>query len=101
ILCEKNKVVAVELEDGERIATARVVVSVGATARDELATQAGLETDAGIIVDEQLRTSDDSIFAIGDCAVYPSVYAGSTMRVESVQNATDQDRLVAYVITNV
>ena len=99
ILGEKNKVVAVELEDGERIATARVVVSVGATARDELAAQAGLVTDAGIIVDEQLRTSDDSIFAIGDCAVYPSVYAGSTMRVESVQNATDQARHVASVIT--
>lgn len=98
IVGENNKVVAVELEDGERIPAARVVVSVGAGARDELATDAGLETSAGIIVDQQLRTSDESIFAIGDCAVYPNFYAGSNMRVESVQNATDQARHVASVI---
>lgn len=98
ILGKDNDVVGVELENGERLAAARVVVSIGAIARDEIAINAGLETNAGIIVDEQLRTSDDSIFAIGDCAIYPSVYAGSPMRVESVQNATDHARHVASVI---
>src|SRR5699024_11210540 len=81
------------------IAANRIVVSGGAIARDELAAHSGLETAGGIIVDQQLRTSDPAVFAIGDCAVFPSVYAAAQMRVESVQNATDHGRHVATVIT--
>src|SRR5699024_10727138 len=76
----------------------RVVVAIGAIACDELANMAGLETAGGIVVDEQLRTNDAHIFAIGDCAIYPNVFSGTQMRVESGQNASDQARYVAQLI---
>lgn len=87
------------LADGTEINAARIVVSVGAAARDELAAAAGLETSNGIVVDENLRTSDNRIFAIGDCALYPNAFSEVSMRVESVQNATDQARYVASLLT--
>jgi len=51
----------------------------------------------GIVVDELLRTSDPDVSAIGDCAAHPSPFAGlgSLVRLESVQNATDQARCLA------
>ena len=43
-----------------------------------------------------LRTSDWDVSAVGDCAAHPNPFAsGSTVRIESVQNATDQARCVA------
>jgi 3-phenylpropionate/trans-cinnamate dioxygenase ferredoxin reductase subunit len=63
-----------------------------------LAEATGLATDNGVAVDEFLRTSDSRIFAIGDCASYPHWSAGRRLRLESVQNATDQGRTVAKAI---
>lgn len=100
ILGSDGAVSGVRLSTGEVISAARIVASIGATARDELAAQAGLETAGGIVVDAYLRTGDDSVFAIGDCATYPNMFSGSSMRVESVQNATDQARHVAAFLTN-
>lgn len=96
---DAGHVTCIEFDDGTQLAATRIVLSVGATARDQLAERAGLETAGGIVVDEQLRTSDPAIFAIGDCAVFPSAFSGTQMRVESVQNATDQARHVAGTIT--
>ena len=64
----------------------------------ELARDAGLEVSDGITVDEFLRTSDPDIFAIGDCAHHPNVFAGGRARLESVQNAVDQAKCVARAI---
>jgi len=94
-----GRVNAAVLSNGERISVDSVVVSVGGVARDELARSAGLAIDGGIVVNDRLVTSDSSVFAIGDCAKYPNVYAGTEMRVESVQNATDQARYVAKTLT--
>lgn len=88
----------VRLADGERVPADAVVVGIGIEANDELARAAGLEVDAGVVVDATLRTSDPDICAIGDCAVHPSRYAGRRVRIESVQNATDQARHVARSI---
>lgn len=93
-----GRVIGIELASGEVVPAERVVLSIGAIARDELAAAAGLETHGGIVVDSALRTSDDRIFAIGDCAKYPSPWAGMRMRVESVQNATDQARHLAETL---
>lgn len=95
-----GRVTGIELASGEVVPAERVVLSIGAIARDELATAAGLETGGGIVVDSALRTSDDRIFAIGDCAKYPSPWAGTQMRVESVQNATDQARHLAEALVS-
>lgn len=96
---KNGRLVAVVLESGDRIPADRVVVSVGAIARDEIARQSGLETDNAIIVNSSLQTSYEHVYAIGDCAKFPSIYAETEMRVESVQNATDQARYVADLLS--
>lgn len=93
-----GRAAGVELVDGSVIAADRIVLAIGSQPRDELAQNAGLTVADGIVVDSGLRTSDDRIFAIGDCARFPSVYAATMMRLESVQNASDQGRFVAAVI---
>lgn len=75
-----------------------VVAGIGVVPNDELAREAGLAVGNGIAVDEFLRTSDPRIFAIGDCAEYPSTYASGRVRLESVQNAVDQAACVARAI---
>ena len=89
---------AVILTDGRRIAADLVVAGIGVVPNVELAREAGLEVNDGIMVDEYLRTIDPDIFAIGDCADHPNVFAGGRARLESVQNAADQARCVARVI---
>jgi NADPH-dependent 2,4-dienoyl-CoA reductase/sulfur reductase-like enzyme len=53
-----------------------VVIGVGVTPRTDLAEQAGLDVDNGIIVDDRMRTSDPHIWAAGDVASYPDQNAG-------------------------
>ncbi|MEP4115423.1 MAG: FAD-dependent oxidoreductase [Nitratireductor sp.] len=87
---------AVTLADGERIAADLIVVGVGGEANVDLARQAGLTIDAGgLHVDDKGRTSDPHIYAIGDVAAAHNPHAGARLRLESVQNAVDQARLVA------
>ena len=75
-----------------------VAAGIGVTPRTELAEAAGLAVGNGIVVNRQLRTEDERIFAIGDCASFPSRFAGGMARLESVQNAVDQGRCVAAAI---
>ncbi|MFZ3416407.1 NAD(P)/FAD-dependent oxidoreductase [Arthrobacter sp. 3Tela_A] len=83
---------------GTRYRADLVVAGIGVVPNDALAAAAGLETGNGIVVDAALRTSDPSVLAVGDCASFPSVHAGARIRVESVQNATDQGRHAARTI---
>ncbi|QGV77506.1 NAD(P)/FAD-dependent oxidoreductase [Streptomyces ficellus] len=85
----------VELNDGRRIPADVVVVGIGVLPEVELAADAGLEVGGGIVVDARLRTSDRAVYAIGDCARFPSPHAAGRLRLESVQNASDQARHVA------
>ena len=94
-----TNVTGVSLSDGRHIAADLVVVGVGVLPNVELAAEAGLKAAAGIIVDEQLLTSDPDISAIGDCALYTSRRFGASLRLESVQNATDHARCVAARLT--
>ena len=89
---------AVMLENGRCIAADLVAAGIGVIPNVELARAAGLEVNDGIMVDEFMRTTDPAIFAIGDCADHPNVFAGGRARLESVQNAVDQARCVARVI---
>ncbi|TWF80388.1 3-phenylpropionate/trans-cinnamate dioxygenase ferredoxin reductase subunit [Pseudonocardia hierapolitana] len=75
-----------------------VLVGTGVAPRTALAAAAGLPVVDGIVVDECLRTPDPAIYAVGDCASHPSVHTGTRIRLESVQNATDQGRHVAAAI---
>ncbi|MER5393505.1 FAD-dependent oxidoreductase [Saccharopolyspora sp. NPDC002686] len=93
-----GRVAAVVSSLGRRYPADLVLVGVGVTPRVELAEQAGLSVDDGVVVDASLRTDDERIYAIGDCANFPSHHLGARNRLESVQNATDQARHVARVI---
>ena len=93
-----GRVCAVETNRGA-IAANLVVVGIGVLPTDELAQNAGLACDNGIVVDEYCRTSDPAIFAIGDCSNHPSAHYGRRVRLESVDNAFEQANTVATNIT--
>ncbi len=94
----QGKVSAVVLSDGTAYAADLVLIGVGVVPNFELARGAGLAVANGIVVDRQLRTEDVNIFAIGDCADHPNPYAGTRVRIESVQNAVDQAKCIAATI---
>ena len=93
------RVTGVSLSDGRHIPADLVVVGVGVLPNVELAAEAGLPVASGIIVNEHLLTADENISAIGDCALYASQRFGGSLRLESVQNATDHARCVAARLT--
>jgi len=88
-----GRVDGVETSEG-RIAADIVLVAAGSVANDELARDAGLAAQDGIIVDSQCRAGED-IYAAGDCTRFFSQRYGRSIRLESVQNATDQARAAA------
>ena len=96
---EGGRVGAVRTAAGDDIPADIVLVGIGADAETGLARQAGLAVGNGIIVDHQLRTSAKNISAIGDCALFPHPQAEMPIRLESVQNATDQARCLARSLT--
>jgi len=76
-----------------------ILIGVGIVPNVELAADAGIKVDNGIVVDEHARTSDPSIYAIGDCCNLPCAYAPTErLRLESVQNAIDQAKHAAAAI---
>ncbi|HOA66508.1 MAG TPA: FAD-dependent oxidoreductase [Phycicoccus elongatus] len=72
-----------------------VVVGVGVAHKATLAEQAGLDVDNGILVDARLRTSDPSIFAIGDVANHDHPVLGRRIRVEHWDTAIEQAKVAA------
>ena len=85
--------------DGQPQAVELLVMGIGAAPRMQLAQEAGLACDNGIVVDEALRTSDPAILALGDCASFPEHGSGRRLRLESVQNANDQARTALATLT--
>ncbi|HQC94521.1 MAG TPA: FAD-dependent oxidoreductase [Aquabacterium sp.] len=88
--------------NGQRQPVDLLLLGIGAEAEDSLARAAGLTCDNGIVVDAALRTSDPAILAIGDVARFPVstrwAAGGGLLRLESVQNATDQARAAALTL---
>ena len=76
-----------------------VLVGIGVIPNSALAAEAGLAVGDGITVDPRLRTSDPSIYAIGDCGSQPRPEMEGHVRIESVQNAADQARFIAARLT--
>lgn len=68
---EEGRVSGMTLSDSSHLSTDLVVFSAGVRPRDQLARDCGLTVGerGGIVVDEQCRTSDPSVFAIGECAL--------------------------------
>ena len=95
---QDGAVTSVTCADGQSFAADLVVVGIGVLPNVELAADAGLACENGIVVDEHGRTSDPHIHAAGDCCAYAHPFAGHLLRLESVQNAADQGRVVAAAI---
>jgi 3-phenylpropionate/trans-cinnamate dioxygenase ferredoxin reductase subunit len=93
-----GRVRGVSISGGETLPADLVVVGVGIVPNVELAADAGLETDDGIVVDEHCRTADPHVFAIGDCTAHPSRVYGCRIRLESVPNALEQARVAVLNI---
>lgn len=85
----------ITLHDGQVIEADVVLLAAGVMPNTELAVEAGLTVDNGVVVDAQLCTNDQNISALGDCAAFPEPRLGRLARLESVQAATDHARLIA------
>lgn len=96
---EDGRVAAVVLADGREIPCDMALVGVGAIPRDELARDAGLECDGGIVVDAATRTSDPHVLAIGDVTRRPMGTLAELVRMESIPSATEQAKQAACLIT--
>ncbi|GGO87337.1 oxidoreductase [Marinobacterium nitratireducens] len=95
----QGRVSALVTSGKETLAADLVVAGIGVQPNQELASACGLECDNGIAVDEFGSTSDSDIFAAGDCASHPDRRLGCRVRLESVQNATDQAAALAKALT--
>jgi 3-phenylpropionate/trans-cinnamate dioxygenase ferredoxin reductase component len=94
----QGRVTGVMLSDGTLIDADMIIVGIGAVPRTQLAAEAGLKIDNGIVVDEHLRTSDPDIFAAGDIAHAYNPRLGRHIRVEHWANARRQGAVAAMAM---
>ncbi|RWL48393.1 MAG: NAD(P)/FAD-dependent oxidoreductase [Mesorhizobium sp.] len=95
---DNGRVSAAITSGGERLPAQMVIIGIGVVPNVELAEAAGLAIGNGIRVDHHMQSSVPQILAIGDAASYRHWFTGGDVRLESVQNATDQARLAARTI---
>jgi 3-phenylpropionate/trans-cinnamate dioxygenase ferredoxin reductase subunit len=94
-----GRVAAVRLKDGEAIPADMLIVGIGIVPSVDPLCNAGAQGGDGVDVDAYCRTSLPNAFAIGDCARHSNPYAGGDrIRLESVQNATDQAMIAAKAL---
>jgi nitrite reductase (NADH) large subunit len=85
----KDRVEAVELADGRQLEADLVIVAAGIRPNVDLAQAADLATGRGVVVDDQLRSSRDGIYALGECAEHRGICYGL------VEPAYEQARVLA------
>ncbi|WP_176695877.1 NAD(P)/FAD-dependent oxidoreductase [Phenylobacterium immobile] len=95
---EDGKVTGVKLTDGRVIPCDIALVGIGAAPNDELARESGIECERGIVVDLDARTSDPSVFSIGDVTHRPMPLYDRMFRPESVPSALEQAKQAACAI---
>jgi 3-phenylpropionate/trans-cinnamate dioxygenase ferredoxin reductase component len=90
-----GKVRAVVTEQGGEYPADLVIIGVGVVPADELAKAAGLSCENGVVTEAHCRTSDEAIYAAGDCASHLNRQYGRHLRLESVDNAFEQGTTAA------
>lgn len=95
----KNTNKRIYCDDGSEYSADIILVGVGIQVDVELAKNAGLTVENGITVDASTKTSDDHIYAIGDCTFHYNGIYDRYMRLESVQNAVGQAKVAAATIS--
>lgn len=88
VICNNNRILPADL----------VIIGIGVVPNTELAVEAGLKVENGIIVDEFAQTSDPDIVAAGDVTYHPNALLGYSLRLESVPNAMEQAKTAAASI---
>ena len=81
--------------DGQTIDADMVIIGIGVIPNTELASDAGLNVDNGIVVNEFAQTSHADIVAAGDCTNHPNPLLNRSLRLESVPNAVEQAKVAA------
>lgn len=84
--------------DGTQLEANLVIIGIGILPVTDLAEEAGIEVNNGIVVDEFARTSDPDIVAAGDCTFHYNPIYDRHLRLESVQNAIDQAKVAAATV---
>ncbi|MGY5352141.1 NAD(P)/FAD-dependent oxidoreductase [Wenyingzhuangia sp. IMCC45533] len=82
-------------DDGSQYEADIIIVGVGIRVNTELAEMAGVIINNGIEVDKTTKTSEEAIYAIGDCTYHYNTIYDTHVRLESVQNAVDQAKVAA------
>ena len=90
-----GRVRSVLTEQGGEYPADLVIAGVGVVPADELARAAGLECENGVVTDAHCRSSQQHIYAAGDCASHLNRQYGRHLRLESVDNAFEQGNTVA------
>lgn len=93
-----DRVREVVLAGGERIPADLVIVGVGLVPNTELAAEAGLQVEGGIVIDDLACTSDPRIVAAGDCASHRMARYDRLVRLESVPSAGEQAKTAAATL---
>ncbi|WP_030679746.1 FAD-dependent oxidoreductase [Streptomyces rimosus] len=91
----------VTLADGATLDADAVVVGIGARPATAWLAGSGVELspeDRSVLADERLRTSLPDVYAVGDCASFPSARYGSRLLVHHWDNALQGPRTVAATI---
>ena len=86
--------------DGTEVKADMVIIGAGIMPNVELAENAGLSCDNGIVVNEFGKTDYANIYACGDCTNHPNKLLNKKIRLESVHNAMEQSKTVASSIIN-
>ena len=87
--------------DGNKISADMVIIGIGVIPNTELACDAGLDVDNGVLVNEFAQTSHRDIVAAGDCTNHPNQMLKTRLRLESVPNATEQAKAAAASICGI
>jgi len=86
--------------DGTEVKADSVLIGAGVVPNIELAEEAGINCDNGIIVNEFGQTNFKNIYACGDCTNHPNKILNKNLRLESVHNAMEQAKTVASSVMN-
>lgn len=87
--------------DGNKISADMVIIGIGVIPNTELACDAGLDVDNGVLVNKFAQTSHRDIVAAGDCTNHPNPMLKTRLRLESVPNATEQAKAAAASICGI
>lgn len=96
---QNNHQKTLHLSDETTITTELVIIAIGSIPQVNLASEAGLEVNEGIRVNEYMQTSDDHIYAAGDCIEFFNTQENTITRPTLWHDAIAQAKIAAYAIS--